>query len=108
MPEQYETTAKPMKTKLNKEVRRLLKNPTSRKAWIRFQLDLRGENFGTLSQLAGVKTQTLMTVFIKSYPRIERIIAKHFGLNPGDLFPERYAKDSTQKPPKQQRIETMF
>lgn len=49
-----------------------------------------------MSQLAteaGVTRACFYSVFNKTYPRMEKVLADFLDLQPGQLFPERYDKD---------------
>ena len=69
------------------------KNPAERKAWIKYQLDLRGLNFASLARQHGLTRTCVIGALYGPYPRMERIIAEAIGVEPSTLWPERYAND---------------
>ena len=66
------------------------KNPAHRRAWILYQLRLRGETLGTLAKRHGVSRKSTSTAMTRSYPRMEQIIAAAIDLSPQTVWPERY------------------
>lgn len=66
------------------------KDPQARRAWIQYQLKLRGYSLAALGREMGVERNTVYTVFRWPYPRMERAIAERLNLRPEQLWPERY------------------
>ena len=75
------------------DVVEFLANPVSRRAWITFQLRLKGESFSTIARSMGVSRQAVRKALYMPYPRMEEAIASVIGLPPQVLFPERYSAD---------------
>lgn len=72
------------------EINRLLADPEKRRAWVAFQLKLKGETFTGLARRIGVSRQAVRQAMYRPYPRMEKVIAEVLGLKPQVLFPERY------------------
>lgn len=66
--------------------------PDERRAWIKYQLELRGQTMGGLARKHGLFRTTVVSALHKPYPRMERIIANVLGLKPEDIWPERYSE----------------
>jgi Ner family transcriptional regulator len=66
------------------------KNPAHRRAWIVYQLRLRGFTLGTLAKLHNVDRTTTRKALGTAYPRMERVIANVLDLAPQQIWPERY------------------
>lgn len=79
--------------KLDKTTKRILRDPGKRRAWVLYQLTLRGENLVTIAREWNVSRQCVRQALVKPYPKFERIIAEHLGLTPQQLFPDRYDRD---------------
>jgi Ner family transcriptional regulator len=73
------------------------KNPAHRRAWIVYQLRLRGLTLGTLAKLHNVDRTTTRKALGTPYPRMERVIADVLGLAPQQIWPERYEADGRPK-----------
>jgi len=58
--------------------------------WIKQQLSLLDSSFSKLANLHGTRKQNFAIVRHSPYPKYENIIAKKLGLQPWDLWPERY------------------
>jgi Ner family transcriptional regulator len=65
-------------------------NPSESWEWIKYRLSLNGFTFGKLAILHNVKKQNFTNVKKAPSPKYERIIANHIGLQPWDLWPQRY------------------
>ena len=61
-----------------------------RRAWIKYQLDLRGISLGDIGREHGVTRAAARLALVKPYPRMERVIAEKIGLLPQTIWPERY------------------
>jgi Ner family transcriptional regulator len=85
--------AKPRSMDLDANDRKILADPAKRRAWIRYQIWLTGKSMAQVADEAGVSRQCLYTVFNRSYPHMEKVVADALGLHPKDLFPERYDAD---------------
>lgn len=66
------------------------KEPAARRAWVLYQLRLRGWSFNSLAKRHGVSRQTLSMACLIPSSHMERILAKALGLKVEDLFPERF------------------
>ncbi|OHD26102.1 MAG: hypothetical protein A2Y38_15550 [Spirochaetes bacterium GWB1_59_5] len=66
------------------------KKDAERRAWIKYQLELRGYNFASIARELGVDRSAPKSVFSKHYPKMERAIAERLGLTAEELWPERY------------------
>ncbi|KAB7624357.1 helix-turn-helix domain-containing protein [Alkalilimnicola sp. S0819] len=77
-------------SKLDTKTRKLLTDPIQRRAWVKYQIHLQGRSMAQVAADAGVKRQCLYSTFLKSYPRMEKVIADAVGLTPAELWPERY------------------
>lgn len=65
-------------------------DPVQRNEWIKFQLRLRGSSFSKIARDLGVTRQAVRNALTSRYPRMERIIAREIGLEPHNIWPERY------------------
>lgn len=75
---------------LDNQSKRLIRDPDTRWAWIKYQLQLQGRSLAQVAHDAGVTRQCVYHVGHMTYPRMEKIIADALGMEPKDLFPERY------------------
>lgn len=80
-------------SKLDSKTLQLFRDPDKRRAWVKYQVHLQGRSLAQVASDAGVKRSTLYAVFIKTYPRMEKVVADAVGLPPSVLFPERYDAD---------------
>lgn len=67
------------------------KKPEERRVWIKGQLELRKSSFADIARELKVSRQAVRKAMLKSYPKMEKAIAKKLGLKPEDIWPERYA-----------------
>lgn len=58
--------------------------------WIKQRLAQADSSFAKLTRLHGVKKQNIAIVKHSPYPKYERLIAESIGLDPWDLWPDRY------------------
>ena len=65
-------------------------DPAKRRAWVLYQLKLRGESLASLARRLGVDRTTPGYALRKPYPRMERAIAEAVEVPVHVLFPERY------------------
>jgi Ner family transcriptional regulator len=65
-------------------------DPRIRREWIKYQLAIRGHSLSTLAREHGKTRQQPQAALRKPYPKWERIIADALGLEPRQLWPERY------------------
>ena len=80
-------------TPIDTKTRHLLKDPKKRRAWVIFQLNTSSRTLADVAREAGVDRRTLYHAFSRPYPRMERFIARSVGLEPQQLFSERYDRD---------------
>lgn len=67
------------------------RDPAQLRAWIKFQLDLRGTNLQKLAEQHGLSRNAVRVALVRPYPRGERIIAAALGFkHPRTLWPGRY------------------
>lgn len=66
------------------------KEPTVRRAWIVFQLRIRGLSFRELARRHGVTTSAFSHATLTPSHQLEEILAESLGLKVEELFPERY------------------
>jgi Ner family transcriptional regulator len=58
--------------------------------WIKHRLDLQGFNFNKLASIHKVDRSCFTGVKNKPIPKYERIIADYLGVDPWELWPDRY------------------
>ncbi|SEE37506.1 Ner family transcriptional regulator [Pseudomonas costantinii] len=58
--------------------------------WIKFQLRVRGTNLAELARDQGLSDSAVRNAKKRPYPSVEREIAKALGLQPAQLWPERW------------------
>lgn len=78
---------------IDKTTKQLLRNPTKRRAWVKYQIHMRGTSMAQIAADAGVSRQALYQAFHKTYPRMEKVIAEALDMAPKELWPERYDAD---------------
>lgn len=61
-----------------------------RRAWIKFQLGMRGLSIASLAEKQGVSRQAVWKAMTTSYPKMEKVIARAIGVKRKDIWPERY------------------
>jgi Ner family transcriptional regulator len=66
-------------------------DPAERKAWIKYQLEIKGSSFADLARETGNSRQTVRKSLDIKYPKWDRAIAKKIGMTPAEIWPERYA-----------------
>ncbi|WP_241193616.1 helix-turn-helix domain-containing protein [Pseudomonas chlororaphis] len=65
-------------------------DPARRWEWIKYQLRTSGTSLAKLARELGVSGAAVKNVKRTAYPRMERAIAKALGLQPADIWPERW------------------
>lgn len=73
--------------------------------WIKYQLRSRGSSLAQLARELGVSDSPVKNTKRVPYPRMERAIAKALGLNPIDIWPERWNADGTPRRQRPNRAE---
>jgi lambda repressor-like predicted transcriptional regulator len=71
----------------------LPKNPAARRAWLSYQLKLRGSSVAQLARSAGVSREALYGAMNSASSHLERTIARALDATPQQLFPERFDRD---------------
>lgn len=69
-------------------------DPTERRAWINYQLSLRGLSLAELASRNNVARQTVWTAMHRRYPKMEKVIARALRIPVAHLWPERYSKEA--------------
>lgn|SRR5690554_6721331 len=64
--------------------------PSRRREWIKYQLKINGLSIASLAREHGVSRQAVSMALTNSNPRWEFVIAQALGLEPSELWPERY------------------
>lgn len=78
---------------LDNKTKAILRDPVKRRIWVKYQCQLRHVTMSEIATEAGVTRACFYSVFNKTYPRMEKVLADFLGLEPAQLFPERYDKD---------------
>ncbi|MDQ5987988.1 MAG: hypothetical protein CSYNP_03741 [Syntrophus sp. SKADARSKE-3] len=73
------------------------KKPDVTWEWIKHRLGLQGITFGDLGRMYGKHKGNFLRVKANVSPKYERIIADHVGLEPWDLWPDRYDENHQPK-----------
>jgi lambda repressor-like predicted transcriptional regulator len=73
-------------------------HPLGREHWIRYQLAMRLVTVASLAKKLGISPEAAQTAFRRSYPRVEAVIAEAIGMNPSELWPERYQPNDQWQP----------
>jgi Ner family transcriptional regulator len=66
------------------------KNPAERRAWIKYQLEMRGLSVRRLALREGVSQQAMSHALIGPSSHLQPVIAKAIGMAVQELFPEFY------------------
>ncbi|CAA0103205.1 helix-turn-helix domain-containing protein [Zhongshania aliphaticivorans] len=83
-----------MKT-IDDATKQLIQDPIKRRAWVIFQLSLKGQTFASVAREHGYERTAPRQAFERRYPRMEQILADAVGLPVQALWPERYDLDGT-------------
>jgi Ner family transcriptional regulator len=67
------------------------KKADERRAWIKYQLEVRGYSFASIARELGVHRNAVQSATRCSYPKMEAAIAGKLGLTPEAIWPERYS-----------------
>lgn len=68
----------------------ITKKDAERRAWIKYQLELRGHSFASIARDLGLDRCTVRSAVLKRYPKMEKAIADYLGTTPEEIWPERY------------------
>lgn len=74
-------------------------NPRQRREWIKYQLRLRNSSLAQVARDHGVSRDAAILALRKPYPRMERAIANALGLEPIQIWPERYDENGRPNRP---------
>ncbi|MGH6883218.1 MAG: helix-turn-helix domain-containing protein [Hypericibacter sp.] len=66
------------------------KEPAIRRAWIIFQLRIRGWSLSDIAREMGIAPQSARGALLEPSAHVERALAKKLGLRVQDLFHDRY------------------
>ena len=58
--------------------------------WIKYRLELKGLTFGKIGAIHGIHRSCFTKVKAIPIPKNERILADYIGVEPWDLWPDRY------------------
>jgi len=67
------------------------KNTDIRRIWIKHQLEFAGSSFADIARELGVTRGAVRKATWMRYPKMERAIANKLGMQPDEIWPERYA-----------------
>lgn len=81
----------PYMMKIDTETKTLFNDPAKRRAWVIYQLNLRGESLASLARRIGLTRTAPSYALRKPYPKMERAIADAVDVPVHVLFPDRYA-----------------
>lgn len=82
-------------------------DPAQRWEWIKWQLRRRDTSLADLARDQDVSRNAMNNVKRQAYPRMERAIAKALGLQPVEIWPERWNSDNTPTRIRPSRAESM-
>lgn len=82
-------------------------DPAQRWEWIKWQLRRRDTSLADLARDLDVSRNAMNNVKRQAYPRMERAIAKALGLQPVEIWPERWNSDNTPTRIRPGRAESM-
>lgn len=74
----------------NKVPREVLQKPALRRAWIKYQLELRGYSLRSYAKALGVSHPVISKAFLSPNSHIEEQLAETLGMQVHVLFPERF------------------
>lgn len=75
---------------LNIDIATIPAEEPQRREWIKYQLRARGSSLSRVARDQGVSRFSASVALKKQYPRLESAIARHLGLKPKQVWPERY------------------
>jgi|GEM_PF-1562015 len=65
-------------------------NPAERRAWVIYQLHIRGKSLRRLAAREGVTKQAMSAALVVPNSHLDPVIAAEIGLTAQELFPERF------------------
>lgn len=79
--------------------------PEPRRAWIKYQLELRGYTYADIARELDCTRQSVQKAMSQGNQRIQRFVAEKLDLQPEQIWPERYDEYGTPlrfrgRPPK--------
>ena len=83
--------------RIDTATKKLFQDVSKRRAWVIYQLNLKGRSLASVGRDAGVNRGAVYQALRTPYPRMERAIAEAIGIPVQVLFPERYAPDGTRR-----------
>ncbi|WP_348647968.1 helix-turn-helix domain-containing protein [Pseudomonas sp. PNP] len=81
-------------------------DPELRWEWIKFQLRAKGTSLAKVARKMNVSISAVLNVKRLPYPRMERAIAKALGLEPNELWPDRWNANGTPQRQRPKRPES--
>lgn len=81
-------------------------DPAPRWEWIKYQLRIHGCPPAELARQLDITDRAIRAVKSAPYPRIEREIAKKLGVEPFELWPERWNLDGSPRRQRPNRAES--
>lgn len=69
-------------------------DPTQRWEWIKYQLRAKGSSLAKVARELKLTGPAVKHAKQRPYPAVERAIAKKLGLQPPEIWPERWASNS--------------
>lgn len=81
------------------EIKDFKEREAKRRIFIHRQLRRLGKTYSSICKEHGVPRHTLHTVYYKQVPRWEKVLANAIGLNPHDIWTERYDSEGYPLPP---------
>lgn len=78
-------------------------NPAERRAWVLYQLKLRGLSLSSIAREEGVVQQAVSNALLIPSSHLEEAIARAIDVPVRDLFPERFAADGRRLNPTRSR-----
>ena len=77
--------------RIDSDTKAIFNDPAKRRAWVIYQLNLRGQSLASLARRLGLTRTTPSYALSKPYPKMERAIAEAVEVPVHVLFPDRYA-----------------
>jgi Ner family transcriptional regulator len=81
-------------------------DPAKRWEWIKYQMRVHGCSPAALARKLSITDRAIRAVKNAPYPRIERAIAELLGVEPSELWPERWNPDGTPHRQRPNRAES--
>lgn len=68
------------------------KEPKAKRAWLAYQLRLRGLSYRSLAKELGLSASAVRLATWTPYRRMEELIASKLGVDPADIWPDRWER----------------